>query len=229
MKNIIFISENLNKEFYKYIEKYDYEIVKIKKSTNTYESISSHPDIFVFSTDKKIIVDESIYKNLKNKFGDIIIKGDSIVSNKYPNNIFYNVAKVGEFAIHNVKYTDKKIIDYSNFKWINVNQGYSKCNTLVVDDNSIITSDIGIYKEVIKVGINALLIRPGHVILKGLDYGFIGGTAVRINNEIIFYGNIEQHPDYNKISEFIKSRNLNIKSFQFELEDIGSCIKFKRN
>jgi hypothetical protein len=228
MKNIIFLASNLNNKFYRYIESLGYEIIKIEKSSNTYDSISNHPDIFVFSTGRKVIVDYSIYDELKSILGNCVIKGDSRVQKKYPNNIQYNVAKLGEYAIHNKAYTDRKIIENINCKWINVKQGYSKCNTLIVDDNSIITSDKGIYEETIKFGLKVLLIRPGDIILKGLNYGFIGGTSVRIENEIVFYGDIRKHRDYEKIEMFIENRNLKIKYFNFDLEDIGSCIIMER-
>jgi hypothetical protein len=228
MKNIVFLASNLNDIFYKYIENMEYEIIKIEKSLNTYDSISNHPDIFLFSTGEKLIVDASIYDELKEKLGKCVIKGNSQVQNKYPNNIQYNVARVGKYLIHNKKYTDKLIIENSNRKWIDVNQGYSKCNTLIVDDNSIITSDKGIYKEVIANGLDALLISQGYIFLKGLEYGFIGGASVRLKDEIIFYGDISNHPDFKVIKIFIESKNLKIKYFKFLLEDIGSCIVLDR-
>ena len=72
--------------------------------------------------------------------------------------------------------------------------------------------------------LDVLLIRPGYIILKGFDYGFIGGTCGRIGDEIIFNGDISAHPDYDAIQAFIKSRGLDIKYFDYPLEDIGSII-----
>lgn len=227
MEKIIFLSKGLKSEFYDYIESKNYKIIKVKKSNKTYDSISNHPDIFIFSTGKKIIVAPCIYEYLKEKLNEEvhIIKGEEKIKMKYPNNIYYNVARVGEFCIHNLKHTSKKIKEEIDVKWINVNQGYSKCNTLIVDDKSIITSDKGIYKEVIKNDLNGLLIESGNIKLRGLDYGFIGGASIRLDNEIVFYGNIMNHPDFFKIEKFIKDRGLKIKYFKFDLEDIGSGIK----
>ena len=109
---------------------------------------------------------------------------------------------------------------------INVKQGYCKCSICIVDDNSIITSDEGIYKEVIKYGIDCLLIQKGHIDLFELDYGFIGGCSGLISDKtLMFFGDIKKHPDYNKINTFVSSKNKTIISLSDEnLLDLGSLI-----
>ena len=228
MRKICFVSAGLEKRFYNYLKKIGFKIFKINPLEVTYESINKHPDIFIFVTNKNIIASPKMYKVLKKDdlISNYLVKGNSLVKEKYPENISYNVFQLKEYAIHNTKYTDSKIKEIVNKKWIDVNQGYSNCSCLRVDDNSFITSDKGIYEKVKEYNIDCLLIRPGYINLKGLDYGFIGGTGFRYNNEIIFYGDISKHPDYEKIKEFINSKGLFIKSFDFYLEDIGSVIKF---
>lgn len=208
-------------------------LIKSHECIEVYNAIKYHPDITLCKlNDNNIIVAPNVYEyyfeKLK-KYGFNIIKGDSYVSNKYPLNVQYNVAILDKVAIHNFKYTDKKIIDFlqnNNYKFINVNQGYCKCSICIVDNNSIITSDEGIYKEVIKHGIDCLLIQKGHIDLFELDYGFIGGCSGLISNDtIVFFGNIEKHPDYDKIKVFVNSKNKTILSLSNEnLLDLGSLI-----
>ena len=127
-----------------------YEIIEIKKSEKVYPEISSHVDIFACKVKDKIIAEKHIYDILKNKFKRKIIKGDSTIQNVYPNDINYNVCIVGNRAIHNFKYTDSKIIselNKNNFELINVKQGYSNCSIAVIDENSIILSDKGLYNS----------------------------------------------------------------------------------
>lgn len=148
---------------------------------------------------------------------------------KYPNNIQYNVAILGNYAIHNFKYTDNIILEYLdkfNIKKINVKQGYCKCSICIVDENSIITSDEGIHKEVIKYGIDSLLIEKGYIDLFDLDYGFIGGCSGLISKDTLsFFGDIKKHPDYNRILEFVNKKNKKIISLSNEkLLDLGSLI-----
>ena len=83
-----------------------------------------------------------------------------------------------------------------------------------------------IYKEVIKYGIDCLLIEKGHIDLFELNYGFIGGCSFLIsNNELAFLGNIKNHTDYDKILDFIQSKNKKLVSLSDDkLLDLGSVI-----
>ena len=132
-------------------------IIKSTSCNNTYDAIKYHPDISVCKlNDNNIVVAPNVYdyyKNALKPYGFNVICGDSTIKNKYPYNIHYNIVILKNFAIHNFKYTDKVILKYleeNNIKKINVSQGYCKCSICIVDDNSLITSDEGIYKEVIK-------------------------------------------------------------------------------
>lgn len=208
-------------------------IIKSTGCVNTYEAIKYHPDISICKlNNNNIVVAPNVYdyyKNVLNIYGFNVIRGDSIIKSKYPYNIHYNIVILKNFAIHNFKYTDKVILDYiekNNIKKINVSQGYCKCSICIVDDNSLITSDEGIYKEVIKHGIDCLLIEKGHIDLFELNYGFIGGCSFLIsNNKLAFFGNIKNHPDYDKILNFVKLKNKSLISLSDDkLLDLGSII-----
>jgi len=209
-------------------------IIKSTACSNTYDAIKYHPDISVCKLNyNNIVVAPNVYdyyKEVLKPYGFNVICGESTIKNKYPYNIHYNIVILKKFAIHNFKYTDKVILDYiekNNIEKINVSQGYCKCSICVVDDNSIITSDEGIYKEVIKHDIDCLLIEKGHIDLFELNYGFIGGCSFLLsNNELAFLGNIKKHPDYDKILNFVKSKNKKLISLSNDkLIDLGSVIQ----
>ena len=209
-------------------------IIKSTACSNTYDAIKYHPDISVCKLNyNNIVVAPNVYdyyKEVLKPYGFNVICGESTIKNKYPYNIHYNIVILEKFAIHNFKYTDKVILDYiekNNIEKINVSQGYCKCSICVVDNNSIITSDEGIYKEVIKYGIDCLLIEKGHIDLFELNYGFIGGCSFLLsNNELAFLGNIKKHPDYDKILNFVESKNKKLISLSNDkLIDLGSIIQ----
>ena len=209
-------------------------IIKSTACSNTYDAIKYHPDISVCKLNyNNIVVAPNVYdyyKEVLKPYGFNVICGESTIKNKYPYNIHYNIVILEKFAIHNFKYTDKVILDYiekNNIEKINVSQGYCKCSICVVDNNSIITSDEGIYKEVIKYGIDCLLIEKGHIDLFELNYGFIGGCSFLLShNELAFIGNIKKHPDYDKILNFVESKNKKLISLSNnKLIDLGSVIQ----
>ena len=213
-----------------------YELIEIKKSTNVYPEISSHVDIFACKVKDKIVVEKHIYDILKNKFKRKIIKGDSTVQNVYPNDINYNVCIVGNKAIHNFKYTDSKIIselNKNNFELINVKQGYSNCSIVVIDENSIILSDKGLYNSLKNRGIDMLFLDYIHnikLLNENGEYsqknGFIGGAVSRICDNIVVFGDLDKIDYDGKIKGFIKKRNLNIIDFKrLDVIDYGGVIE----
>ena len=61
--------------------------------------------------------------------------------------------------------------------------------------------------------------------LRGADTGFIGGASGRVDDEIVFNGDLSAHPNLKKITAFIEARGLGCKWFDsYVLEDIGSII-----
>ena len=72
------------------------------------------------------------------------------------------------------------------------------------------------------------MISQGNIELDGYDYGFIGGAGGRIDdNTVIFFGNIEKHPDYISIKEFCAKHSVTIKCLckNMPLTDIGGIVK----
>jgi len=114
---------------------------------------------------------------------------------------------------------------------IDVRQGYTKCNTVVVDSNSLITSDKGIYNTLSQyTDLKCILVQPGHVKLTGYSTGFIGGASGRVGDYMIFHGNLKNHPNFTDMSQFIESRGLKVFWFEeFPLTDIGSIIELKES
>ncbi len=148
----------------------------------------------------------------------------------YPYNIGFNCVNVGNKLICNKKYSCKTVLDYAEkngIEILDVKQGYAKCSTCVVADNAIITEDESIAWRAEENGIDVLKIEKGYVKLDGYDYGFIGGCSGLIENNLLaFNGNINLHPEYEKIHEFCKRHGVQIIGLcGREPMDIGSIIR----
>lgn len=207
-------------------------IIKGEKVQNLTAPTDTHIDMqLVHLGGNKFVCEKTLYPYYRSVLDEKfeIICGESALESNYPDDIAYNIARVGRAVIHNFKYTDKVIKKYisdNNLCCVNVSQGYAKCNVCVVDENSIITEDKGIFNACGKAGINCLLIRAGFVSLKGYKHGFIGGASVKTDkNTLAFFGEIEKHPDYKKITEFLNVRNIRAVSLKSgKLCDIGSAV-----
>jgi len=237
MSDFVIVSEKINGYFEKELTNCGLIVIKVRKNKKLYTAIESHPDIILCGVGKTIVIEADTYEYLSEKITNLayhVIKIEAIESGKYPDNIKLNLAYTGKFAIHNLKHTDETLLEILNrdledirVEFIDIKQGYSKCSLLIVDESSVITSDIGIYSS-LKDKMNCLLIEKGDIKLSTLDYGFIGGASGRYKDEVWFYGDVSKHPDYKIIKAFIEDRNLKLKYFkEFELEDVGSILFFE--
>ncbi len=219
----------LNEEAVRLLKDRGAEIFYTEKNTSVDESVSYHCDISaLYLGDGKIVVDnqqEALMNNLKIKGFDVV-ESQKTVCGMYPNDIILNHAIVGEYIIGKSSCFDKSVAEnIADLKVIDVKQGYAKCSVLVVDGCSIITDDESIASNAHKNGLNCLLIEKGDILLGGHEYGFIGGASGKIsNNEILFFGDITKHRDYDKIKDFLSRRNIGIISLDFPLTDFGGII-----
>ena len=227
----VIIDKRMRKIEKKRIQDMGYEIIEIPTNKNVYTEISSHVDIFVCRVRDEIIVEPSQnFKDISN-----LVFGEEKVLMQYPQDIKYNVCIIGNFAIHNLKYTDKilkqKLID-NGFELVNTTQGYTNCSIAVIDENSAIVTDKGLNKILQKHGIKTLYLdeKLDIKLLNENEYsektGFIGGCISRIKNKIIVFGDLDKIDFQNKIRSFIHERNLEVIEFKgLDVIDYGGLIE----
>lgn len=210
-----------------------YELIEIKESEEVYTEISSHVDIFACKTGEKVVVDPTQYiymPELPN-----IEQGIDNVEAEYPFDIKYNVCTIGKYAIHNFKYTDKRVqqeLIKSGYELIQTTQGYTNCSIAVIDDNSAIVTDKGLCKILESLNINVLFLdyEPNIKLLNKYGYssknGFIGGAISRIGDSVMVFGDLNKIDNNNAIRNFITDRNLKIIDFEnLEVIDYGGTIE----
>ncbi|MGE5329634.1 MAG: DUF6873 family GME fold protein [Deltaproteobacteria bacterium] len=208
-------------------------LILTEKCTSVQESISYHPDIQLHPLgSNKIAVCPESFKTFSKKllpYGFKIICGTNPLRSNYPDDIAYNVARIGKICFHNFKYTAPIIRSYfedNRLVMLNVKQGYSKCSIAILNKSAIITSDKGIHETAFKYGIDSLLISPGNITLKDQSYGFIGGCTGLLSPDILAVtGSLENHPDCKKIINHAKKYSIEILPLSKDIPiDVGSLI-----
>ncbi len=229
----IIIDYRVDEEILNYFKKVNIKIIKTIKCQELQEPVSGHPDMILHPIDYgTVIIAPNVfdyYKDILTKKGIKVIKGEKALSRNYPEDIAYNVARVGKYALHNIKYTDSKLkyyLEKAGNEFLNVNQGYTKCSTATVRDNAILTSDVSIHKKVKQKGIQSIYIKPYDIELKGFNYGFIGGAAGALTqNCFILTGKFKDAEEFNKIKIFTQNKGYNIVQVSNEkITDLGTII-----
>ena len=192
------------------------------------DAVSNHIDTQIAHIgDNKFVVSPHLFNHYSFVLPDaFLIKGESVLCGTYPDDAAYNVASIGKYLIHNLKYTDKIILSETKKEKIQVSQGYSKCSICIVDENSVITEDAGIARTLERHNIDVLKISAGDILLPDLEYGFLGGASGKLSKNILaFAGDITSHRDYRRIRDFCLKRNVEPVSLcDGKLTDIGSII-----
>lgn len=215
------------------LKKLNYDVIKIPKDNNLYEAINGHTDIQLNILNKNTLI---INKNINLSFKELLktkninfIESDSTLSSKYPSNISLNAYITDNYLVHNLKFTDKKILEYcKNKKTINVNQGYTKCSILPLREKVIITNDTGIYNTLKNEGFDILLLPFGDIELSGFNYGFIGGVGGIISNDsMAFFGSLDNYAFGNEVKKFLYKYDIKpIYLSNTKLIDRGSLLVF---
>lgn len=187
-----------------------------------------------------IVVNDSVFvlkecDYLYQKLVDLCCKvvfAYKVISSEYPHNIALNAKIIGKYLIGNLKYLDINLLDFcvdNGYELIDVKQGYTACSIAKVTDNAIITADESICRALANTEIEVLKITNQNIILCGAkrgESGFIGGASVLLDeHNMLFFGDIEKHPDYQKIRDFCNSKGVKIhKIDEIDLTDIGGVI-----
>ncbi|MCX8128567.1 MAG: hypothetical protein N3I35_00515 [Clostridia bacterium] len=210
------------------------EIIRTNEHKGLYASVSHHPDMMLHHLGEEYIVYapglSSYMIEILKDYGFMLLRGQSRLESKYPGNIAYNAARVGNVVFHNLKYTDpvlKQELEKRGVRLVDTKQGYAKCSISVVNEKAIITGDKGIEKAALENGIEVLLLEQDeNIMLPGMNYGFIGGSTGLIGkNKWAITGKLETIKSFDKICNFLNKYNMEIVSLSDErVIDVGSII-----
>lgn len=214
------------------LEKMGVKVIPVCSNGKLHESVKDHADLMIHHLGGNqvfIAANEPALKSAMQKFGFCVMELTSQVLSPYPNDVKLNSARLGKKLIANPKTTALELMEFclkQEIRIIPVKQGYAKCSAAIIDEHSIITSDRGIARAAAREKIDVLLIRPGHILLRGCGYGFIGGACGKIGKDkIAFAGRIQEHPDYLQIRDFLQVRGIKaIVLADCPLTDIGGIL-----
>jgi len=206
------------------------EVFVLENNENLQKPVQAHADMTLLhlGSNEFLSYNEEITKKL-NQTGAFCCRPQKEQHSNYPQDIVLNCLIIENYILCNTKYCADEIIAYAdmkNMKIIHTAQGYARCSAAVIDEKSIITADKDIASKMSGEGFDVLQIQAGHISLPGYDYGFIGGCCGKIDkNKILFCGDIETHPDAQRIKDFIKARNIEIIcTHSGQLLDFGGII-----
>lgn len=215
-----------------------FDVVYLPPDKNIASPVSSHPDMIMFSLNNSLVVPAAYYNGNRDLIDTLVkrcelrlITTDCKREAEYPFDVSLNVLVCDGNAFSLKEHTAGEVRELTRelgYTLHNVKQGYAACSAVSLG-NAVISADPSIIKSLENVGIDALKILPGHIILDGYNEGFIGGASGVCENTVYFLGNIDSHPDSKKIRRFIEAHGFDVFSLgDGGLTDLGG-IKFFSN
>lgn len=193
---------------------HDFEVFEFYVPNITYEAISGHPDVFLFQYDNSFIVAPNAPRNLINFLMDKEIPfvfGDSNVGDELQNSTQYNCVQTSTHFFHKQGFTDAVVLHNSFDKqFVSLPQAYTRCSMFSFDNQSFITSDKGVERELLDYGFSCLYCNPDSILLPPYIHGFIGGCLGKFADTLYVIGNLRFLSNEEKIREFIASKQFTI-------------------
>lgn len=188
------------------------EVLPFRSERETYESVSCHPDIFLFQDKRHVVVAPNAPKQLSEKLlqtGIDHLAGCSEVGPLLRNSSSYNCVSTDTHLFHRRGFTEKTILSLNQEKtFVALPQSYTRCSMLALNQHTFITSDAGIHKVLQRQGFESFLFDPSEIRIAVHKNGFLGGTCGLWDGRILFLGNPLLHADGKELCRFIEKNEL---------------------
>lgn len=230
MMRYIFMSCDMPRETEAVLSAYG-ECVRIPPLSSLPAPVCTHPDMQMALLGGKMIIhsENTALAEILRKRHIPYIAEPRAAGAAYPHDVLLNCFALGSLFFCS-KYTSEAALATAlsaGLIPVVTKQGYAKCSCLCLHE-SIITADGAITCACAKHGAQYLHIGAGSIGINGYDYGFIGGASGVIGDTVIFFGDINTHPDGEKIKEYIYSKNMNIIcAGDGKLFDYGGLVIFE--
>jgi len=177
-----------------------------------YNSISGHPDIFMFQDGKTLIVAPNAPADLIAFLRDhhIVFEfGKKNVGEGLLESSLYNCLATDSHYFLRKGHTDASILTHcKNKNPVFLPQSYVRCSLFNLTEDNFITSDKGILKSLNSAALENFYFEPSKICIKDHAYGFFGGTVGKMNDTLFFMGDIFKHSEGIALSKYITENNL---------------------
>ena len=224
------IDSRSSKKVINKLKEYVTDVYMFQTDGITDNSISGHPDIFVYQDKDHLIVSPNSPVDLFNfldTYNITYLKGERDVGHELDNHVQYNCLSTSQFLFHKSGSTDSAIIEINKYKeFVQLPQAYTRCSLVHLCNESYLTSDRGVEKALLQRGLSCFYFNPEEIIIRDHDNGFIGGAVGIFGNKIFFNGNVELHVDGQRLKEHLLNLNFEIINLSDEHLYDGGFILF---
>ncbi len=224
------IDSRSSKQAINNLKKYVTDVYTFQTNGITTNSISGHPDIFLYQYKDQLVVAPNAPVDLfvlLDSHNITYVRGERTVGYEFHNSVQYNCLSTPDFLFHKSGHTDPAILEINKYKeFIPLPQAYTRCSLVHLCDENYLTSDRGIEKVLLRKGFSCFYFNPEEITIRDHKNGFIGGTIGIWGEKIFFNGNIELHADGLRLRKYLIELDFDIVNLADEYLYDGGCILF---
>ena len=219
----LFLGENVPLHFIKALESLGCEVRLLPPCESLPMPVSTHADMLLCEHLGTLFLPLDYYQKNAELFSKVNVAPlNGSLMPSYPWDVRLNALIMADMIVGRTDVIFKEVLDRFE-KRVFVKQGYAACSTLVISDSAAVTADKSIANALEANGVDVCMISSGHIALEGYSYGFIGGAGVRVFDDLIaFFGDLDAHPDGEKIAAFAQKHKVGVISLSKDpLTDYG--------
>ena len=153
-------SHNFPREAEDTLTKFGHRTLRLPPHPNLPKPVASHPDMLLFFAPDAIFSTKSYYtiaarelEEISSVYGAPIQTIEEEYGNEYPFDVLLNALPLGKNLLCDTKTVANELLKIG-LTACHVNQGYTKCSSLPIGKDALITSDVSIARNAEKMNIN---------------------------------------------------------------------------
>ena len=215
-----------------------YKVITMPPFSRLSEAVASHPDMLIHRVGNEYISYADYCEEASYVFSDLSLLSIGTgarftftadeVSPEYPRDVGLNALEIGGKLFTRLTSASESLLkaaEEHGLEIVDVKQGYPACTVLKLSEKAAITADRGLAKILKEHGIRVTLIETGGISLSPHEYGFIGGAGEAHDGKLYFFGDVNTHPDGQKIISAAEAEGLKVIALTSGiLSDLGGIV-----
>ncbi len=193
--------------------------------------VCRHPDMLIAELNGTLFLHREYHagSTLLSSLGVPFRISEKPLGARYPEDVALNCFCIGDALFASPRAVSPDVLSWHRQRGgrlLPVKQGYAKCSS-VVARGALASADQGIVRAAEEAGIPALLLPVHPIGIEVYDTGFLGGACGLMDDTTLgFFGRIETHPAYGRLSAFFSRFGVSLVSLSDQpLFDLGGMIR----
>lgn len=226
----VFVSQLLPESIVSELNDMGIRTYKLGRTPNLSSELAYHPDILVNNFRKGRWMCENGADYIPFDIPrSLILESECVLGHVHPHDCLFNNFRMGKALIcgKSADYLIKAYARYDEYRVVYVQQNYTKCCSIPINQNAVITCDYYVGRTLRMNGYDVLTVKDSDDIgLSGFSNGLLGGCAGMLSDKLLgFTGNLNMYAYGKEIRDFCANYGVDAYSLSSKpMYDYGGIL-----